>query len=174
MTLSIHDVLFQLQASLDKHTGQGSTAPHTSDTCDECPTTRRLQSQVSTITTDAILSTACLPLPMSAGVNHVLAGTEPRVEPLVTDFKKDGLEQNGREGILSPLSPFTATSPGSELSDETRALPVLDSEVKTSGFYLSSDSIDEERPMKVVVIGAGFSGVIAGIRSASACLLDTT
>ena len=32
-------------------------------------------------------------------------------------------------------------------------------------FELGSFSIDEYRPIKVVVIGAGFSGILAGIRS---------
>lgn len=31
-------------------------------------------------------------------------------------------------------------------------------------FKLGAFSIDEHRPMKVIVIGAGFSGIIAGIR----------
>lgn len=33
-------------------------------------------------------------------------------------------------------------------------------------YPLGDFSIDEHRPIKVVVIGAGFSGIIAGIRSA--------
>ena len=32
------------------------------------------------------------------------------------------------------------------------------------GFKLGDFSIDEDRPMKVVVIGAGFSGINAAIR----------
>lgn len=38
--------------------------------------------------------------------------------------------------------------------------------VKTGsqGFETGSFSIDEYRPMKVVCIGAGFSGIVAGIR----------
>ncbi|KAL5511009.1 hypothetical protein ACEPAG_3728 [Sanghuangporus baumii] len=45
--------------------------------------------------------------------------------------------------------------------------PGLDKErenVTKSGFKLGSSSIDEDRPFKVVVIGAGYSGIIAGIR----------
>lgn len=38
-------------------------------------------------------------------------------------------------------------------------------------FKLGSFSIDEYRPLKVVVIGAGFSGIIAGIRCAISILL---
>lgn len=35
----------------------------------------------------------------------------------------------------------------------------------TSGFRLGKFSIDEHRPMKVIVIGAGVSGILSGIRS---------
>ncbi|KAF9004447.1 FAD/NAD(P)-binding domain-containing protein [Hymenopellis radicata] len=36
--------------------------------------------------------------------------------------------------------------------------------VADSAFHLGNFSIDEHRPMKVVVVGAGYSGIIAGIR----------
>ena len=35
-------------------------------------------------------------------------------------------------------------------------------------FTLGSFSIDEYKPIKVIVIGAGFSGILAGIRCVSA------
>lgn len=36
-----------------------------------------------------------------------------------------------------------------------------------TGLRLGASSIDEDRPFKVVVIGAGFSGITAGIRFVS-------
>lgn len=104
---------------------------------------------------------------MSGGAHHVLANIEPRIEPLVTNSNKDKLYINGESAGLigaTPLSPITATSASSELSDETKVFTAPDIELKTGAFRLSSESIDEDRPLKVVVIGAGFSGIIAGIR----------
>lgn len=37
--------------------------------------------------------------------------------------------------------------------------------IANTGFRLSTSSIDEGRPFKIVVIGAGYSGILAGIRS---------
>ena len=34
----------------------------------------------------------------------------------------------------------------------------------TNKFTLLNDSIDDDRPYKVVVLGAGLSGILAGIR----------
>lgn len=66
------------------------------------------------------------------------------------------------DGVPSPLTPpdgFAVPSPpkaGDRLHDQTSTKP---------GYKLGTSSIDHDRPFKVVVIGAGFSGIIAGIRS---------
>ena len=100
---------------------------------------------------------------MSVGVHHVLSDVEPHIEPLVTDFKK-GVTEGGNDSgaasdLLSPLSPMTATTMTNELSEEeARDFSALDLEEKDANFRLSSSSIDEDRTMKVVVIGACTSG----------------
>ncbi|KAL5524908.1 hypothetical protein ACEPAF_8777 [Sanghuangporus sanghuang] len=65
------------------------------------------------------------------------------------------------DGVHSPLTP----EDGDEVNLPPK--PGLDYErenVTKAGFKLGSSSIDEGRPFKVVVIGAGYSGIIAGIR----------
>ncbi|KAH9830110.1 FAD/NAD-binding domain-containing protein [Rhodofomes roseus] len=44
------------------------------------------------------------------------------------------------------------------------APPMTNGQASESGFKLGDFSIDEHKPIKVVCIGAGFSGIIAGIR----------
>ena len=80
----------------------------------------------------------CLVLrnPMASGVHHVVSAVErPHDGEAAAKFT------NG------DLPPSVATNGRAQ-----------------SGFKLGSASIDEYRTMKVVVIGAGFSGIIAGIR----------
>lgn len=87
---------------------------------------------------------------------------------------------------LSPISPMSSDSTLSPLTlSDTVEAPLLPKHVSVSreesmpkkNFKLSSMSIDDDRPFKVVVIGAGFSGIIAGIRytliicSTAFCLL---
>ncbi|KAL5536604.1 hypothetical protein ACEPAF_427 [Sanghuangporus sanghuang] len=93
-------------------------------------------------------------------------------------------ELNGKPGILlhtelaSPASPLTtssdsatslATPPDGNGVSVTEEHDKLVPDVKATsridtGFKLGTQSIDEPRPLKIVVIGAGFSGITAGIR----------
>lgn len=73
---------------------------------------------------------------------------------------------------LSQTSPINSISSGSSATEDgiNGPLPLgVDPSQRRrmpaeTGFKLGDPSIDEDRPFKVVVIGAGFSGVIAGIR----------
>jgi hypothetical protein len=79
---------------------------------------------------------------MSGGTHHVL--------PIP--------EQNG--GVPLVAAPLTnGNAPGIHNATVNGFTPGSDD------FKLGDFCIDEDRPMKVVVIGAGFSGIIAGIRS---------
>ena len=42
---------------------------------------------------------------------------------------------------------------------------LLETKIPKAEFKLGNRSMDEDRPFKVVVIGAGYAGIIAGIRS---------
>ncbi|KAI5115440.1 hypothetical protein M0805_005525 [Coniferiporia weirii] len=117
---------------------------------------------------------------MSTGAQHVLDTPETGLKPIITVPEGEGkpadsLNANG----VSPLSPFTPLSPDSVSSPLSpldgfndhalfkgmNSLGLQDSlKSSASEFKLSNACIDDERPMKVVVIGTGFSGIIAGIR----------
>lgn len=71
----------------------------------------------------------------------------------------------------SPLSAPTAavddstnSSANGHTNGHTGQILAQDTSQDTSGFELGQFSIDEYRPMKIIVIGAGFSGIAAGIR----------
>ena len=67
-------------------------------------------------------------------------------------------------------SPTATSSPTTPLDGE--ALPgALASTQESSKFVLLDKSVDEPRPFKVVCIGAGFSGIMCGIRYALALYL---
>ena len=84
---------------------------------------------------------------MSGGVHHVL--------PV--------LEQNGGiPPVAAPLTNGNATNTHHTTVNGASTTNGVAS--GTSGFRLGGFCIDEDRPMKVIVIGAGFSGIIAGIR----------
>lgn len=65
------------------------------------------------------------------------------------------------DGLLSPLTPEDGAEVPSILAAELKG---KDPGVTRGRFKLGPSSIDEDRPFKVVVIGAGYSGIIAGIR----------
>lgn len=80
---------------------------------------------------------------MASGIHHIIGD----VEPVSFD---DKINEKPVTGILTdsttPTSPTTLNLNG------------------VSGFKLSEACIDDVRPMKIAVIGAGFSGITAGIR----------
>lgn len=55
--------------------------------------------------------------------------------------------------------------------DSVHSMPLADHEPgkAASNFKLGNFAVDDRRPMKVVVIGAGFSGITAGIRCVTLC-----
>lgn len=116
---------------------------------------------------------------MAAGIHDVLSDAERAEEKPV-----NGLDTH----LPSPLGPAFSLSPGNALSSHSPvdacngSAPAEDTHgfnSKSNGnnfysttpdFKLSDSCIDDDRPMKVVVIGAGFSGIIAGIRFANSFL----
>lgn len=90
--------------------------------------------------------------------SKTLDDTISRAEPLST---------------VSPLSPgslsgsVTPSSGDEALPSPRHGLGIQQSTAKRTGFKLGAMSIDEDRPFKVVVIGAGFSGILAAIRFVS-------
>ena len=68
--------------------------------------------------------------------------------------------------LAPPNSSYTVTMPGGGFSRIPPSLKAQD--VQPDGrFTLGNFSIDEYKPIKVIVIGAGFSGILAGIRCVS-------
>ena len=120
---------------------------------------------------------ALLSHPMATSFQQVSENGGP------TPLRIDGKPITGvGPDILSPLSPFSpitedTLSPLSPLGDN-QLLDATDkveepitqskSEKTAAAFKLSSACIDEDRPMRIVVIGAGFTGITAGIRYVSA------
>ena len=82
---------------------------------------------------------------VSGGTYHVQTAFEQNGVPPVTASTTNGVPSNAPNGIHASTPNGTASSTG-------------------TGFKLGTFCIDEDRPMKVVVIGAGFSGIVAGIR----------
>ncbi|EJC99858.1 FAD/NAD-binding domain-containing protein [Fomitiporia mediterranea MF3/22] len=67
------------------------------------------------------------------------------------------------ESIPGPITPEDV--PVNKLVNTAKSINLEDdATTHASDFKLGSMSIDEDRPFRVVVIGAGFSGIIAGIR----------
>lgn len=56
------------------------------------------------------------------------------------------------------------TAPILTMPGEIPTQPATNGHAADGGLKLGDFSIDEHRPIKVVCIGAGFSGIIAGIR----------
>lgn len=81
---------------------------------------------------------------MSGGVQHVLPEANDVLNQETTKLS------NGHTVNVNGVQPS---------SNGTSATPS-----PTTGYKLLQRSIDDPRPMKIVVIGAGFSGIIAAIR----------
>lgn len=93
-----------------------------------------------------------------------------------TSSRNESVAQHLQESP-SPQSPFASTLSSARTAvdasprlnngklDETPDFGAQTQNVGAEDFHLSSACIDDKRPMKVVAIGAGFSGIIAGIRS---------
>ncbi|KLO16411.1 FAD/NAD-binding domain-containing protein [Schizopora paradoxa] len=104
---------------------------------------------------------------MASGIHHLIGTVEPT--PAVTTNGNDGHEErqetNGGSIETTPLS--TSNLAQAHLNGHGAAngeIETKSTDAGPSSFKLGDFSIDEYRPMKVVVIGAGFSGIIAGIR----------
>ena len=95
---------------------------------------------------------------MASGIHHPIGTFEPT--PAVTTNGSLNHEEN--DGGPSIESQSSSTSKLAQDGHDEAATKSTDAD--TSSFKLGEFSIDDYRPMKVVVIGAGFSGIIAGIR----------
>ena len=91
---------------------------------------------------------------MATGVHHVVGDVE-------LEFKEENL-------------PATSKRNGFSFEHLNGDEPVANGRSNgiKSKYTLPSFCVDEDRPMKVVVIGAGFSGIIAGIRYVTCIFLS--
>ena len=78
------------------------------------------------------------------------AGTCPGQDPTLPDLTYTTMPGGGFSRLANAAPADVDPAPAANGDEET--------------FKLGEFSIDEYRPMRVVVIGAGFSGVLAGIR----------
>lgn len=91
---------------------------------------------------------------MSSGIHHIVGNVDP--VPAV----KEG--ENLADGSTANTAPPSAgLTNGVDVVHGINGTATGPDEVP---FKLGHFSIDDYRPLKVVVIGAGFSGIIAGIR----------
>ena len=67
-----------------------------------------------------------------------------------------------------PLTTHMLNAESTRLPAQAEAEPASQDDKLTLGNF----SIDEYQPVKVIVIGAGFSGILAGIRSVSYIVAD--
>ena len=118
---------------------------------------------------------AITPPPMATGIHHIIGDRRPST---VDTKLEDDAARRHLPGTNSPLiSPLTSSSASTESnsfsnggdgSDNVEAMHSngIVQDATTSTFQLSNNCIDDARPMRIVVIGAGYSGIIAGIRQA--------
>lgn len=104
----------------------------------------------------------------------MLDKTNPSLE-ISTPAEVDSKTTSHVEVLNSIDPPSPITSSGSEdepsrktnsnLNDTTaKSTPSPKVDDKSTVFNILNTSIDDDRPFKVIAIGAGFSGVLAGIR----------
>lgn len=108
---------------------------------------------------------------MASGIHHLIGTVEP-TPAAATNGHHDSELING--STLQTKAPSASTSAqvhtnGLSVTNGQPATKTTDAD--SSSFKLGDFSIDEYRPMKVVVIGAGFSGIIAGIRCVTCDLM---
>lgn len=88
---------------------------------------------------------------MPSRVQHTIGDIAPVSEDRKNDIQADG---NASSASAPSAEPANIVSELSETSPPPNGTP----------FKLGDFCIDEYRPLKVVVIGTGFSGILAGIR----------